>query len=167
MPWTDPTPAIGVKKPIRASTHLALFANFAAMANGEPGAPRIQVPQALATSERDTNKTLRPDGNGGVTWGAGSSLTADYASGRSNSTGIVVGSHTWLFLAQGSERTDNGFFVGHDGFCFVRNTAIVFSSALSHAVGAAFFNGWSITGGRVYFMRNINNTTTNLLGLRL
>jgi hypothetical protein len=70
MTWSDPTAAIGVKKPVRASTHLALFANFAGMANGDPGAPRIQIPQAVATTETDTSKVLQPNGSGGVQWGS-------------------------------------------------------------------------------------------------
>ena len=68
MPWTDPSAAIGIDKPIRASTHLAIFQNFLAMAAGEPGAPRVQVPEAIGTTETDTGKLLAPDGAGGVNW---------------------------------------------------------------------------------------------------
>lgn len=70
MPWTDPSPAIGVDKAIRASTHLAIFENFAAMAAGAAGAPRVSIPGAVATTEKDTGLVLRPDGAGGVTWAA-------------------------------------------------------------------------------------------------
>ncbi|TQE99228.1 MAG: hypothetical protein FKY71_09720 [Spiribacter salinus] len=69
MPWTDPSDAIGVDKPIRASTHLVLFQNFAAMAGGEAGAPRILTPNALRTDATDASLVLQPDGAGGVRWG--------------------------------------------------------------------------------------------------
>lgn len=68
MPWTDPTPAIGIDRPIRASTHLAIFENFAAMAAGAAGAPRIAIPQAVRTDVTDQSKALTPDGAGGVQW---------------------------------------------------------------------------------------------------
>lgn len=41
MPWTDVRPAIGIDKPIRASTHLAMYENLLALAAGEPGAPPL------------------------------------------------------------------------------------------------------------------------------
>ena len=69
MSWTDVTPAIGVDKPIRASTHAALFANFAALAAGDPGAPRVTLPQAARTDEANAALVLQPDGAGGVRWG--------------------------------------------------------------------------------------------------
>ena len=79
MPWTDPSDAIGVDKPIRASTHLALFQNFAAIANGEAGAPRIKVPEAIGAAATQTNLVLQPDGAGGVRWG---SMSAGLVSGQ-------------------------------------------------------------------------------------
>jgi hypothetical protein len=55
MPWTDVRPAIGIDKPIRASTHLAMYENLLALAAGEPGAPPLDG-AALINASVTANK---------------------------------------------------------------------------------------------------------------
>lgn len=56
--------------PVPFETFRAVIDNPTAIAEGASGAPRVQIPGAVATSETDTTKVLKPDGSGGTVWGA-------------------------------------------------------------------------------------------------
>ena len=156
MPWTDPAAAIGIDKPIRASTHLAIFENFAAMAAGEPGAPRVQVPEALGTSETNDQLVLSPDGAGGVLWRTvpGTSHVAANNGGSGNTSAPVPATGTWLILAAGvsardDDTDDSNLAVGH---AILLNGTLVFQhtygkrdNGVSHTTNRFTYAGGMLT----------------------
>lgn len=67
--WTNLTDAIlTIGKPLTYVIARAWRDNAIAIAEGAVGAPRVVVPTAISTAETNTQKTLRPNGSGGVTW---------------------------------------------------------------------------------------------------
>jgi hypothetical protein len=67
--WTNLTDAIlGIGKPLTYVIARAWRDNAIAIAEGAVGAPRVVVPTAISTAETNTQKTLVPDGAGGVAW---------------------------------------------------------------------------------------------------
>lgn len=54
--------------PVSFEDFRAVIDNPTAIAEGASGAPRVAIPAAISTPETDTQKTLVPDGVGGVHW---------------------------------------------------------------------------------------------------
>jgi hypothetical protein len=69
MSWSN-VPTKNPGEPVTAENWNGVIGNFAALADGLPGAPRILVPNALKTTETNTARVLVPDGAGGVAWGS-------------------------------------------------------------------------------------------------
>jgi hypothetical protein len=69
MSWSN-VPNKNPGDPVTAENWNGLVGNFQALADAEPGAPRLLVPGALRTAETDATKVLTPDGAGGVRWGS-------------------------------------------------------------------------------------------------
>lgn len=112
MVWSDVSSEIAVDKVIRASTHQKIFDNFLAMAKGDPGAPKVQAPIAMATTELGTGKVLHPDGLGGLFWGNTNTASVSTGIGGGGTTRYMqTGPHddgVYLILAFGRHRADRG-----------------------------------------------------------
>ena len=140
MVWSDVSSEIAVDKVIRASTHQKIFDNFLAMANGDPGAPKVQAPTAMATTELGTGKVLHPDGLGGLFWGNTNNVSYSNGIGASGSTRYVqTGPHdqgTYLIIANGRHRArDSNLSFDQSirlwsGFCVRVGNTIVLQSAI-------------------------------------
>ena len=100
MPWTN-VPTKNPGDPVTAENWNGLVGNFAGMAEGGSGAPRVAIPEAVTTAEIDPAKTLRPDGAGGVAWGpAGAGLGGGIVLGLSGQV-VVVPEHLLTYAISG------------------------------------------------------------------
>jgi hypothetical protein len=145
MSWTN-VPFKNPGDPVTAENWNGLVGNFAAVADAEPGAPKILVPEALHTTETDPFALLHADGAGGTRWNRPS---LEVRTGLGVVDGLAMGTWVvWAMAGMPPQSDDLGEF--HYG------QALIVGGALTNWMvfknGFFAFAGFTLDAGRLEFL---------------
>ncbi len=148
MSWTN-VPFKNPGDPVTAENWNGLVGNFAALADGEPGAPRLVIPGTVQTAEVDPQAVLHADGADGVRW-ARTSLETRTGTGRL--AGVAAG--IWIvhgIMAYHPPPRSGEAAYQYRGMALLTNGAIAFQFATDEGGGVvalfSFNNGDCVMPG--------------------
>jgi hypothetical protein len=162
MSWTN-VPFKNPGDPVTAENWNGLVGNIGAVADAEPGAPRILLPEAGRTEASDPQVFLAPDGAGGVRW------TKPQLALRTSTTVLEdLGVGSWVAWASAfTPATRDEGSSSRSGWAVVVNGSVILQTMINEAGGLG--GGFSMSGGDLRFLYDpfSSGTSRRLMAIRV